>query len=140
LRIIVGYGNTLRGEDGFGADLIDELAKHDLKETKLLKTFQLTPELALELKEYDEIIFIDAAHSEYETYELACSLQNTTQNTLSHHISIKMMISILNSLYDHYPSYEVYSMLTNNYDEIADKKRYNSNISKIVKYFNLLYT
>ena len=140
MRIIVGYGNTLRGEDGFGADLIDELAKHKLKDTKLLKTFQLTPELALELKGYDEIIFVDAAHSDSNTYEIACSLQNTTQNTLSHHISIKMMISILNSLYEHYPTYEVYSILTNNYDQITDKKRYDSNISKIVKYLNLLYT
>lgn len=136
--MIVGFGNDLRGEDGFGIEVVKQLQKYPLKNTKLISTFQLTPELALDLQEFDEIIFVDAAHSDTFDYVLACNLEQTTQNTLSHHISIQMIISILNSLYDSFPTYEVYSMLTNSYDFVKNKKKYNENIIKTVKFIKKL--
>ena len=134
MRVIVGFGNDLRGEDGFGVDVVKELQKYPIQNTKLISTFQLTPELALELKEYDEIIFVDAAHSESNNYALACNIENKTNNTLSHHISIQMILSILNTLYKSFPQHQVFSMLTNSYDSILNQEKYNENISKTVKY------
>jgi hydrogenase maturation protease len=134
LRAIVGFGNTLRGEDGFGVDVLEELKKCSLEDTKLITTFQLTPELALELQEFDEIVFIDAAHSESSHYALACNLEKANQNTLSHHISIWMILSILNTLYECFPKYQIYSMLTNHYDSIEDRENYEKNIMQIVRH------
>jgi hydrogenase maturation protease len=133
-RVVVGFGNTLRGEDGFGVDVVKELQKYPAKDTKYITTFQLTPELALELKEFDKVIFVDAAHSDTSHYGLACNLEKRSQNTLSHHISIKMILSILNNLYNSFPTYEVYSMLTNSYDIVKNQKKYNENVIKTVKY------
>ena len=42
MRVIIGYGNELRGEDAFGLDVIKELQKLSLKDTKLISVFQLT--------------------------------------------------------------------------------------------------
>ena len=138
MRAIVGYGNTLRGEDGFGVDVLTELQKHPLEDTKLISAFQLTPELALELQEFDEIIFIDAAHSENNHYALACNLEKPMQNLLSHHISIWMILSMLNTLYNSFPKYQIYSMLTDSYDLIEDREKYEQNIVKVVSAINHL--
>lgn len=134
MRAIVGFGNTLRGEDGFGVNVLQELEKYPLKDTKLISVFQLTPELALELQEFEEIIFVDAAHSENEHYALACNLEASNQNLLSHHISIWTLLSILNTLYKSFPKYQIYSMLTNNYDMIENEKKYQHNLMKTAKY------
>lgn len=139
MRVIVGFGNDLRGEDGFGVDVIKELQKHTLANTKLISTFQLTPELALNLKEYDEIIFLDAAYSETEHYALACNLEkNYNNSSITHHISIFMIVNILNNLYNHFPQFTVYSMLTNSFENIKSEKEYQKNIKTIVKHIKNL--
>jgi hydrogenase maturation protease len=132
LRVIIGYGNTLRGEDGFGCDVIDELEKYELKNTKLISTFQLTPELCLELLDAKEIIFIDACYLENEKYHynLGCSIEHQDTN-LSHHISPKTIIELLNSVYNKHPQYFIYGMFTNNFDEIANTNKYKKAIKSI---------
>lgn len=132
-RVVVGFGNDLRGEDGFGVEVIKELEKQQLQDTKLISTFQLTPELALELKEFDEIIFVDAAHSENHHYALACNLESKNSINLSHHISIKMIMTILNTLYEVFPKHLVYSMLSSSYDFIFDEEKYKKNIVETAK-------
>lgn len=138
MRVVVGFGNNLRGEDGFGIDVVNELHKHQLQNTKLITTFQLTPELALELKEFDEIIFVDAAHSQTDHYALACNIENKTQNNLSHHISIEMILSILSSLYNCSVKHQVYSMLTDSYESIQNQEKYTQSIEKTVEYIKAL--
>jgi len=132
MRVIIGYGNTLRGEDGFGVDVIEELQKHNLKGTKLISCFQLTPELSLELLEAQEIIFIDACFSLSNNYALACSIDEKRNNTnLSHHISPKIIIDILDSVYSKKPKFLIYSMLTNSFDRIDDLSIYNKRVIEI---------
>lgn len=135
MRVIIGYGNKLRGEDGFGVDVIDELQNHILKDTTLIKVFQLTPELVLELLDADEIIFIDACFSYENNYKLACSLIEQKSN-LSHHISPKLLIALLKSTYNLTLNYYIYSMLTNNFDEVIDESLYKNAIENI--YMHLL--
>ncbi|OHE19195.1 MAG: hypothetical protein A2525_01060, partial [Sulfurimonas sp. RIFOXYD12_FULL_36_11] len=110
MRVIVGYGNVLRGEDAFGVDVIKKLQKFYLKNTKLISAFQLTPEIVLELLEADEIIFIDACSNAKNHYTLACSLSEQSRFNFSHHISPKTIIAMLESLYDKHPNFFIYSM------------------------------
>ncbi|XOB61938.1 hypothetical protein ACMC56_15240 [Campylobacterota bacterium DY0563] len=133
MLIIVGFGNELRGEDAFGIDVLSSLQKFKLKNTKLISTFQLTPELSLELKEAKRIIFIDASYSEENQYKLACTLENNSSSSLSHHITIKTLMTMINTLYNKEPSYEVYSMLTNSFEEIKNKKDYERCIEETIK-------
>lgn len=133
MRAIIGYGNELRGEDAFGLDVIKKLKKLELKDTKLISAFQLTPELVLELLEADEIIFVDASLDEQHHYILACPLMEQNSLNLSHHISPKTIIYMLNSLYGKYPEFYIYSMLSNSFYEIADKERYEESIKSIAK-------
>ncbi len=134
MRVIVGFGNELRGEDAFGVDVVKLLQKHPPKDTKLITLFQLIPELCLDLLDADEVVFIDAAFCENNPYVLACSLENQTSLTLSHHISINTIKEMLNSLYNFYPKVEVFSMLTCSFDKIKNRDLYKDRLKELAKY------
>lgn len=129
MRAIIGYGNELRGEDAFGLDVIKELQKLSLKDTKLISAHQLTPEIVLELQEADEIIFIDTCLDEKNPYALACSLSRQSGLNLSHHISPKTIIYMLKSLYARLPDFYIYSMMSNSFERITDNRRYKERVS-----------
>ncbi len=65
LLLIIGYGNSLRRDDGAGLVLAQRLAeqwKKDGHAVRLLLTHQLMPEMALDLAESDVagVLFVDA--------------------------------------------------------------------------------
>lgn len=129
MRSIIGYGNAIRGEDAFGLDVIKELKQLKPKNTKLLSAHQLTPEMVLELQDSNEIIFIDSCHDDKNPYALACSLSEQSNLSLSHHISPKTIIYMLKNLYAKNPNFYIYSMMSNSFDAITDKKRYTEAVS-----------
>ena len=59
--LIIGYGNPLRSDDGFGWHasrlIARELAGHDVE---VITCHQLTPELAEPLSQCSQAVFIDA--------------------------------------------------------------------------------
>lgn len=134
MTIVIGFGNTLRGEDGFGVDVINELQNYNLDNKKLISTFQLTPELSLELKKANKLIFVDASFDEKEEYKLSCSVETLRTQKLSHHIKIIELISILENLYSCKANFEVFSMTTKNFDEIVDTKRYKNLVKEVATF------
>ena len=134
MTIIIGYGNKLRGEDSFGLEVIKKLKKEKLKNTQLLSLFQLTPELCLDLLDASEIIFIDAQFSNTEHYSLSSNIEVNNSMNLSHHISYRTIIDMLNTLYDRYPKYQVYSMCTNSFEKIDDIKTFYTVVNQVTSY------
>ncbi len=134
MRIIIGYGNSLRGEDAFGVDAITLLQKQKLVNTKLISVYQLTPELCLDILEATQIVFIDATFSNENHYAIACNIIKQKNVNLSHHISFDIIISLLNNVYGKFPKFEVYSMLTNSFDKIDNKNKYEDCLDNLVSY------
>jgi hydrogenase maturation protease len=134
MRVIIGYGNSLRGEDAFGLDVIKELQRLSLKDTKLISGHQLIPEIVLELLDANEIIFIDTCYDEKNNYSLACSLTQQNNLNLSHHISPKTIIQMLNTLYGNHPDFFIYSMMSSSFDEIMDLKKYRECVDVVSKH------
>lgn len=62
--LIIGYGNPLRGDDGFGwqaaSQLLEKIAD---PEVEVMAVQQLTPELMEPISRASRVIFIDAAAS-----------------------------------------------------------------------------
>lgn len=58
--LIIGYGNTLRGDDGVGRYLAEEITQQNWPHCRVISTHQLTPELAEAIAAVDRVIFIDA--------------------------------------------------------------------------------
>jgi Ni,Fe-hydrogenase maturation factor len=58
--LIIGYGNTLRGDDGAGQRVAEMVSEWGLDEVRSLSVHQLTPELAEPISTAKLAIFVDA--------------------------------------------------------------------------------
>ena len=63
--LVIGYGNSLRGDDGFGVAAAEQLRETlQTDQVRVLTCQQLTPELASEMSKVDRVIMIDAAQGD----------------------------------------------------------------------------
>lgn len=58
---MIGYGNTLRGDDGVGYQVAAAVAAWQLPQVRSLPVHQLLPELAAAIATVDTVVFVDAA-------------------------------------------------------------------------------
>jgi hydrogenase maturation protease len=58
--LIVGYGNTLRSDDGVGYQVAENVAAWQIPQVRSISKHQLLPELAPIIADTDIVIFIDA--------------------------------------------------------------------------------
>lgn len=63
--LMIGYGNTLRSDDGAGQKVAE--AFFDQENITAIATHQLTPELVEDLVQVEQVYFIDAAPIETVT-------------------------------------------------------------------------
>ena len=59
-KIVIGYGNDLRRDDGAGRRVADAIASRRLSEVTVYSVHQLTPELADALGAASVVVFVDA--------------------------------------------------------------------------------
>jgi hydrogenase maturation protease len=59
--LVIGYGNTLRSDDGVGAKVAAAIEELALPGVTTLARHQLTPELAEAISEARVVVFVDAA-------------------------------------------------------------------------------
>ena len=59
--LIIGYGNDSRNDDGAGWFVINELSKLNLPDVTLETAHQLEVDFAEIVRDYDQVIFVDAA-------------------------------------------------------------------------------
>jgi hydrogenase maturation protease len=58
--LVIGYGNTLRGDDGVGPRVAEQLAAWHWPGLRSQAVHQLTPELAAAIAQVDIVFFVDA--------------------------------------------------------------------------------
>ena len=59
--LVIGYGNALRGDDGVGAEVAEQLEALAFAEVDVRIAVQLQIECAREWADYDRVIVVDAA-------------------------------------------------------------------------------
>ena len=102
--LIIGYGNSLRSDDGIGERVADIVASWHLPEVRSLSRFQLTPELAQDLAKVDLVIFVDACRgTEIETIELKSLQPLNSINIRSHFSDPRAILSLTQALYNKCP-------------------------------------
>jgi hydrogenase maturation protease len=65
--LVIGYGNSLRSDDGAGCRVADIVANWKLPYVRSRTVHQLTPELAEPIAQSDLVIFVDACVSNNES-------------------------------------------------------------------------
>lgn len=100
--LTIGYGNSLRGDDGVGPWVAEQVAEWNLPEVRSLSVHQLTPELAAEIAEAETIFFIDAyvmtAGKTQEYIEPVASQKG--RSTLDHLWSPSVLLHLAQTLYN----------------------------------------
>jgi hydrogenase maturation protease len=62
--LVIGYGNTLRRDDGAGPMVADAVAGWGVSGLTAWSVHQLTPELAESVSRADLVVFVDARHAQ----------------------------------------------------------------------------
>lgn len=86
--LVIGYGNTLRGDDGVGcvvAQMLDmRLERSDIS---ILVAHQLTPELVASIAEVSSVVFIDAREGDSAgTLRIEAVLPHLREDAFTHNV------------------------------------------------------
>lgn len=98
-RLVIGIGNALRGDDGVGALLADQVGGRCVQ--------QLTPELAGDLASLEAVLFIDAwlapAGAGPELIPMAPAHEAAVDAAASHRLEPAQLLAICQALYGRAP-------------------------------------
>ena len=117
--LVIGYGNSMRGDDGMGplaAQRIENIVQD--KEVKIIVRHQTGIELAEDLKDADFAIFIDA-HVGVEPGTLkeeTVVLDDSMPSSFSHHLHPGVLLSLVQALYNKHPEAVIYSIAAESFD------------------------
>lgn len=102
--LVIGYGNTLRSDDGAGVRVAEEVAARKIGGVTSLAVHQLTPELAEPVAAAELAIFVDARLSE-DGREIAVSPLQPSSKALpaGHTTDPPSLLTLAQSLYGHRP-------------------------------------
>jgi hydrogenase maturation protease len=100
--LVIGYGNTLREDDGVGPRLAERVATWNRPGVRALAVLQLLPELAEMLATARQVIFVDASVTE-ETVQLRPLSPAETKYCLNHLADPRWLLSLTARLYSHHP-------------------------------------
>jgi hydrogenase maturation protease len=102
--LVIGYGNSLRGDDGIGREVAEIVASWNLPQVRSLSRFQLTPELAADLAEVEMVIFVDACQvAKTDTVKLYDLQPLADIQIRSHFSSPQTILNLTQTLYGKCP-------------------------------------
>ncbi|MFO7628304.1 MAG: hydrogenase maturation protease, partial [Prochlorococcaceae cyanobacterium] len=94
-RLVIGIGNPLRGDDGIGALLAEQVGGRCVQ--------QLTPELAEELAELEAVLFIDAWLAAAGAVPQLRAMAPAAGAAESHRLEPAQLLAISQALYGRSP-------------------------------------
>jgi hydrogenase maturation protease len=97
--LVIGYGNSLRGDDGVGSLVADRVAAWNLPEVRSLSVHQLAPELATEIAQAEVVYFADACVGRSQAIIEPIEAENATSR-LDHLWSPSVLLYLAKTLYD----------------------------------------
>ncbi|MGK7945485.1 MAG: hydrogenase maturation protease [Microcystaceae cyanobacterium] len=99
--LVIGYGNTLRKDDGIGRYVVEKLTPQP--HLKILSVHQLTPELAAEMAQAKGVIFVDVTISQDTTVITQPLTPKPSTTSLGHSSDPQSLLALTQTLYDHLP-------------------------------------
>ncbi|WP_099240374.1 hydrogenase maturation protease [Synechococcus sp. BDU 130192] len=97
--LIIGYGNTLRSDDGAGQKVAE--AFFNQENIKAIATHQLTPELVEDLVQVEQVYFIDAAP--VETLTIKPIQRRDNEHNFGHFVDPKSLLNLAQEIYHYAP-------------------------------------
>jgi hydrogenase maturation protease len=104
--LLIGYGNALREDDGFGVFVARALKK--TRRYECIEIFQLAPELAEAIARFKKVVFIDA-NAEVPAGTFAVPLPRQS-DVLAHSLTPWSLIETSRKYYDAKMDYLIFSV------------------------------
>ena len=101
--LVIGYGNTLRGDDGVGPCVAESVGKLNLPGVRTLVCPLLTPELAEPIAHAAKVIFVDAAVDAPTEVQWRKLEPNETSQLMAHAADPRTMLALARDVFGHVP-------------------------------------
>lgn len=118
--LVVGYGNSIRGDDGLGPAVATQVEAWNLQGVKTLSLHQLTPEVAAELAIVKYAIFIDASIDKKSIEVIPIQPLENTEIKWGHYLSPQTLLNLTQNLYETVPQADLISIPGVNF-ELCDR-------------------
>ena len=101
--LIIGYGNTLRGDDGVGPRVAAAIERLAVPGVCTIGCAMLTPELADPVSRADTVIFVDAAVDAPQEVQLRKLEPNESSQLMAHAADPRTMLALARDVFGHTP-------------------------------------
>jgi hydrogenase maturation protease len=101
--LVVGYGNTLRSDDGVGPKVAEAIAALDLPGVETLACALLTPELADPVSRAKVVVFVDAAVDAPREVQLRPLAPAESSQILAHAAAPPTLLALARDVFGHAP-------------------------------------
>lgn len=123
--LVIGYGNSLRGDDGIGIAAAEQLRDTiQNSRVRIITCQQLTPELANEMSKVDRVIMIDAAKGETPGQVTVTKIETSNDSaTFTHELQPSTLLACSQELYGKNPATYLVSVTGYSFDfsdELSD--------------------
>lgn len=111
---MIGYGNTLRSDDGVGYQVAETVASWNLDHVRSLPLHQLTPDLAATIANVKLVIFVDAAAMPIVNLQIEPLQPESTPSFSGHAVDPRSLLALAKILYQSTPlAYQILIPATN---------------------------
>jgi hydrogenase maturation protease len=101
--LVIGYGNSLRGDDAVGPRVAEAIESLKLQGTRTLSCTLLTPELAATISRARKVVFVDATVESAAEVELRKLLPAKSSQVFGHSANPVTLLAIAQDLFGHAP-------------------------------------
>lgn len=101
--LVIGYGNTLRGDDGVGPHVAEAVGALHLPGVRTMICQQLSPEHAEPISSADQVVFVDAAVDAPREVQLRELEPGETTQLMAHAADPRTMLALARDVFGHAP-------------------------------------
>lgn len=101
--LVIGYGNTLRSDDGVGPRVAEAVGALHLPGVRTLICQQLSPEHADPISQADRVVFVDAAVDEPREVQFRELDAGETSQLMAHAADPQTMLALSRDVFGHTP-------------------------------------
>jgi hydrogenase maturation protease len=103
MLLLVGYGNTLRSDDGVGPKVVEAIAALKLPGVETLIYDLLTPEVADPISRADTVVFVDAAIEASAEVQLRALSPADSSQVMAHAANPRTVLALARDVFGHTP-------------------------------------
>lgn len=97
--LVIGYGNTLRGDDGAGYQVAETVETWNFDRVRSLAVHQLTPDLAEPISHATVVIFVDAAANPLANVQVEVLEPDSGNSIMTHAATPRSLLALSQTLY-----------------------------------------